>query len=137
MYGVVDILTGGTGGPDFFSALIDDDWEIMDTGEARNAEWTGTSFQLDEYNAELNFIALMSESTEDVLLLAVNDTADYLDSGTDDYYIFFPYLSAYDYNVHLEAGYEGSQFTGHQEFLAISFYEMPPYTASLYQIEVE
>jgi hypothetical protein len=76
---VVKMLTGGYGGPDFLDALVDhDNWTVLDDQEATNATWE--TYGDDHWESveveQLNFIALMNDNTEDIILIVSNDYPD-------------------------------------------------------------
>jgi hypothetical protein len=133
IHGVVRMLTGeGTSNPDFLGALIDDDWSILDTDDVYNAEWNGYGYDEVLDNEDLNFISLKSDSTGDILLLVVNDSSEAL-WNEDENWVYFESEPPYNYDVQCIAGYGAPDQDLYA--LAISFYEMPPYTASLYLLE--
>jgi hypothetical protein len=118
LYSVVRSLTGkNTSDPDFMSALIDEDYAILDTADVRNAIQNGVWHQ-DTDNDYLNFIALEETESEDVLLLVVNDTSEML------------------FEVNWVAGFECIANDSRNETkLRLDFEMMPAYTASLYWFE--
>ena len=135
---VVQSLTGkNTSNPDFMSALISDDWDIMDSDDAENAlyfEIGGWETDLD--NDSLNFIALIEDQSDDILLLVINDSSETLDDSTSNhYYIHFPNKNGLRYTEHYVAGFDVDEFDVSSPDLEINFYEMPGYTASLYWFE--
>jgi len=137
MFDVIQSLTGkSTSNPDFMSALISDDWDIMDSDDAENAlyfEIGGWETDLD--NDSLNFISLEDSVSGDILLLAVNDSPEVLDDSTSNhYYIHFPNKNGLHYTTHNVAGYDADQIDASPD-LAVSFYEMPAFAASLYWFE--
>lgn len=137
IHNVVQMLTGrNTDNPDFLSALISEDWNILDSDEAENAWYLGSNnWQTDADNDSLNFITLKESLSNDILLLVVNDSAEKLDFFEWTYYfIHFPYENTYKYTPHYIAGFQCDMYYDISE-LALNFYEMPPYTASLYWIE--
>ena len=137
VHGVVRMLTGkNTDNPDFMSALIDDDWNILDTSDAENAIYENSQYVTDAGNDSLNFIALQEAASEDILLLAVNDSGEELPGYTDDYYIHFPEETGLSYEVHWIAGYQPLESRVDPD-LAVSFHGMPGYTASLVLLEKE
>jgi hypothetical protein len=133
LYSVVRSLTGkNTSDPDFMSALIDEDYAILDTADVRNAIQNGVWHQ-DTDNDYLNFIALEETESEDVLLLVVNDTSEMLFDNT---YIRFPDHDADLYTVNWVAGFECIANDSRNETkLRLDFEMMPAYTASLYWFE--
>ncbi|MBN2585915.1 MAG: hypothetical protein JXR55_01355, partial [Candidatus Fermentibacteraceae bacterium] len=137
MLDVVQSMTGkNTSNPDFMSALISDEWTIMDLDDAENAKYDElTRWDTDTSNDSLNFISLIESSSNDILLLAVNDSPEVLDdSSSDSYFIHFPDRNALHYTVHYIAGDSAYQMDVSPD-LAVSFYGMPAYTASLYWFE--
>lgn len=137
VHGVVRMLTGkNTDGPDFLSALISEDWQVLDTDRAENAIYADTGWVTDSGNDSLNFIALQETASEDILLLAVNDSGEDLPGYSDYYYIHFPEETGLRYEVHWIAGHEPLESRVDPD-LAVSFHGMPGYTASLVLLEKE
>jgi hypothetical protein len=136
---VVQSLTGkNTSEPDFMSALISDDWDIMDSDDAENARYFEIGgWKTDLDNDSLNFIAFIESSSNNILLLAINDSSEILDYyASSYYYIHFPNKNGLRYTPHHVAGFVAGQFD-YTPDLALNFFEMPAYTASLYWIEWE
>jgi hypothetical protein len=117
----LDTLTGQVGGgPDLLSALVSDDWSILDTDSAENT-----------VNDYLNFIALRDSETEDMILMVVNDS---LYTPEYDESIIFPGTREVDYDVHHLAGFECTEERSDPP-LGLNFEGMEPFTASLYWFE--
>ena len=139
LHDVVQMLTGkNTSNPDFMSALIDDDWDIMNSDDAENARYFEIGgWETDLDNDSLNFISLIESSSNDILLLVINDSSEILDDSTSNhYYIHYPNKNGLRYTPHHVAGFVAGQFD-YTPDLALNFFEMPAYTASLYWFEWE
>jgi hypothetical protein len=132
---VVQFLTGkNTSDPDFMSALIDEDYAVLDTNEVQNAVPGSRGWQQDPDNHVLNFIVLEDSLSEDLLLLAVNDSDGPLDY--DQTYIYFPTRDDDFFITNFIAGFECDPDTLRSETkLRLDFFCMPAYTASLYWFE--
>jgi hypothetical protein len=133
LHDVVQMLTGkNTSNPDFMSALIDENYGILDTAAVRNAIQDGGWHQ-DTENDYLNFIALEDSVSGDILLLVVNDSSNMLYDFT---YIRFPNHHKDSYTAHWVAGFK-CLYTPERERirLLLDFWTMLPYTASLYWFE--
>ncbi len=135
LHDVVQMLTGkNTSNPDFVSALIDDNYAVLDTVEAQNAVPGPGGWQQDPDNHVLNFIVLEDSLSEDLLLLAVNDSNSDLDY--DQTYIYFPTRDDDSFTKHCIAGFECDPDTLRNEIkLRLDFFCMPAYSASLYWLE--
>jgi hypothetical protein len=133
LYDVVQSLTGmNTSDPDYISALIDEDYAILDTAVVRNAIKNGVWHQ-DTDNDYLNFIAVEDSVSGDILLMVVNDFDDML---IDDTYIRFPNHYTDSYTINWVAGFECYIDTLRSETrLRLNFSGMYGYTASLYWFE--
>ncbi|MCD4849129.1 MAG: hypothetical protein K8R76_13185 [Candidatus Aegiribacteria sp.] len=133
LHDVVQSLTGkNTSNPDFVSALIDDNYEILDTADVRNAIQDGGWHQ-DTENDYLNFIALEDSVSGDILLLVVNDSSEDVSDFT---YIRFPNRYKDSYTANWVAGFKCLYDPeGDRVRLVLDFYTMLPYTASLYWFE--
>ncbi len=139
LHDVVQMLTGkNTSNPDFMSVLISDDWDIMDSDDAENARYFEIGgWETDLDNDSLNFITFIESSSNNILLLAINDSSEILDYyASSYYYIHFPNKNGLRYTPHHVAGFVAGQFD-YTPDLALNFFEMPAYTASLYWIEWE
>ncbi|MCK4506756.1 MAG: hypothetical protein KAW14_14160, partial [Candidatus Aegiribacteria sp.] len=121
-----------TSDPDFMSALVDDNYGILDTAAVRNAIQNGGWHQ-DTENNYLNFIALEDSVSGDILLLVVNDSDEDLNDFT---YIRFPDHDKDSYTANWVAGFKSLYDPDREETkLLLDFYTMLPYTASLYWFE--
>ncbi len=100
VHDVVKMLTGGHGGPDFLGALVDqENWTVLDEDQAVNASYsTHSGFTPFSPMDELNFIALMENATEDILLIVANDYPSDPDSYAGSL-IWFPELESTFYNA--------------------------------------
>jgi len=95
-----------------------------------------TGWETDTANDSLNFIALIENQSDDILLLAVNDSPEVLDdSASSRYYVHFPDRNGLRYTEYYVAGFDVDGFDVSSPDLEINFYEMPGYTASLYWFE--
>ncbi|MBD3369494.1 hypothetical protein GF402_03935 [Candidatus Fermentibacteria bacterium] len=129
-YGVLRMLTGeGTSNPDFLSALIDENWEILDWDHAQNATWE-SGFQPDPDNDWLNFVALEHSVSEEVLVIIVNDGP----AKVEDAYIVFPGKWAESYDKHHIGGFEENMLRD-KPTLCLFYDFVPAYSASLYWLE--
>ncbi|MCK4538685.1 MAG: hypothetical protein KAV42_07815, partial [Candidatus Krumholzibacteria bacterium] len=130
---VVQMLTGkNTSDPDFMSALIDENYVVLNTTEAQNAIYT-TGWQHATWNVDHNFIALEETESEDVLLLVVNDSSSPFEEEMENY-IYFPNRYAITYSIEHIAGFECPASRSDPE-LNLYYYGMPAYSASLYLLE--
>jgi hypothetical protein len=140
---VLEDLTGeGASGPDFLDALVDTDWAVQDNVSAGNGSWNGDSSRFEaETNNDLNFIALKHSTRGDILMLVVNDSADSVETA-DGSWIYFKYETQGDYPAidrTCWAGfdpflYHGSG-PGSSDEMGVNFVGMPPYTASVLELE--
>lgn len=78
VFGAIESFTGnqdnGPQGPDFLGALVSDQWVVMDSDEAIHADYSNESpYYQEGMNDSLCFIALENVSTNDILLIVVND----------------------------------------------------------------
>jgi hypothetical protein len=131
-FSALDSLTGQISGrPDFLSALVSDDWDAMGWDDAQNALYYSDEFHADPGNNYLNFLAVQEESSDDILLIVVNDS----DTEIGEDYIVFPNLEDDLYSRQWVAGYEcpGTLPEGETE-LALYFDGMGPFQASLYRL---
>ena len=135
LFDQVQSLTGkNTSDPDFLSALIDEDYAILDTASVRNAIHDISGWHQDTSNDYLNFIALEDSVSGDILLMVVNDSDDMLGNT----YIRFPSHFEEDYIINWIAGYECITDAPESETkLLLDFDMIPAFTASLYLIELE
>ena len=131
MFDVIRSLTGrNTPGPDFLSALIDENWSILDTASVRNAVYERGRLRYAD-NELLNFIALENSVSGDILLMAVNDSDDMLRNT----YIRFSNRPGDGCAVNRIAGFEtvGDAPPG-ETVLVLNYDSMPAFTAGLYVI---
>ncbi len=133
LHDVVRMLTGkNTSNPDFVSALIDENYVVLDTNEVQNAILSG--WQHATWNVDHNFIALEETESEDVLLLVVNDSSSPFEEELENY-IYFPDRYMIDYSIEHIAGFECDTSSRSKPELNLYYLGMPAYAASLYLLE--
>jgi len=135
LFDQIQSLSGkNTSDPSYMSALIDEDYSILDTATLRNAIHDVSGWHQDTSNDYLNFIALEDSVSGDILLMVVNDSDDLLSHD----YIKFPDYMKEDYTISWVAGFELDTDTPEAETKVVMDFDMiPAFTASLYLIELE